>query len=428
MREKNKVFDITSYGARGDSKTMNTLAIQKAIDDCSAAGGGRVLIANGTFLSGSFELKSGVDLHIDESAVLLASPDVADYPERKNLKHVNELLPRDRNACFILADEANDISISGKGVIDCNGDAFVVKKSDEEWKGKSPYSYGWQFKRINAPTPPRVVFFAGCKNVDVYEITLKNPPAGWSFWVHDCDFVTFKYCNVYCNVQYPNSDGIHVNCSRNVKISDCDLRCGDDCIILRAASSSLKENKPCENVTVENCDLVSYSAAVRVAWVNDGVIRNCKLSNLRISDTSTGLDISIPAHHSPIRSSDHGREDTLVTDLLFENVTMRGIYGRPIVCEIGDGEYNRCAGIKNIVFSKIDAEGLEFPYFKGRANRSIENVTLKDCKFKRLPDTELPYDYVKHGAASWGRRIADTKRFITEYITDLKLENVEFSD
>lgn len=83
MREKNKVFDITSYGARGDSKTMNTLAIQKAIDDCSAAGGGRVLIANGTFLSGSFELKSGVDLHIDNPPFFWRRPMLRTIPNAR---------------------------------------------------------------------------------------------------------------------------------------------------------------------------------------------------------------------------------------------------------------------------------------------------------------------------------------------------------
>ena len=127
-------FDVRDFGATGDGTTMDTASIQSAIDKCGESGGGRVVLANGTFLSGSIQLRTGVELHIDSTALLLASPDIADFPEWKDVKHVKSVnLPRGRNACFIFADEAERISITGDGVIDCNGQYHVKEKTDPNW-------------------------------------------------------------------------------------------------------------------------------------------------------------------------------------------------------------------------------------------------------------------------------------------------------
>ena len=106
-------------------------------------------------------------------------------------------------------------------------------------------------------------------------VTLRDPPSGWSFWVNDCDRVRFRGVDVLTNMEYPNNDGIHVNCSRDVLISDCRIETGDDAIIVRANSASLAAPKPCERVAVVNCSLRSYANAIRVGWLNDGIIRNC---------------------------------------------------------------------------------------------------------------------------------------------------------
>ncbi|MBR5011807.1 MAG: glycoside hydrolase family 28 protein, partial [Clostridia bacterium] len=202
------IYNIKDFGAIGDGKTLNTNTIQKAIDECSKNGGGRVLIDDGVFLTGGIEIKSNVDLHVTAGTTLLGSPNVDDFPNRENVKHVNtEMLPRWRNSAIIFADEAKNISLTGMGTIDCNGLNFVKLK--EEYKG------GWRYERINAPTPPRVVFFTGCKNVKIEDITMVNQPSGWSYWIHDCDYVTFDKLKINADVQYPNNDGIHINSSRN---------------------------------------------------------------------------------------------------------------------------------------------------------------------------------------------------------------------
>ena len=174
-------FDVRRYGAKGDGATKDTAAIQRAIDACGAKGGGRVVLEGGTFLTAPITLKGGVELHIEANARLLGSPDLADYPNRTDIRHVDAgSMPRRRNASLIYAEECENIAISGRGTIDANGRMFVREKTDPNWTG-------YPFERIADITNslPRVVFFAGVKGVSVTEITLTGLPGGWGFWVHE---------------------------------------------------------------------------------------------------------------------------------------------------------------------------------------------------------------------------------------------------
>ena len=134
------IYDIRNYGAIGDGVTLNTKAIQAAIDDAAANGGGTVLLENGVFKTGSIILKSFVELHLAANGVLLGSEQCEDYPEKENLCHVETtLLPRARNASLIFAEESTHISITGTGTIDCNGKSFVQRKAEAV--------RGWQYVR-----------------------------------------------------------------------------------------------------------------------------------------------------------------------------------------------------------------------------------------------------------------------------------------
>ena len=392
-------YRIQDFGAVGDGTAMNTQAIQQAIDAAAEAGGGRVVISDGAFKTGSIQLRSYVELHLEANAVLLGSERCEDYPEWTDAKHVDlPMLPRWRSSCLIFADECEHIAITGSGTIDCNGRNFVGRKETDA-------TFTWKYVRPDIPTPPRVVFLTGCRHVRLEDVTMTNQPSGWSYWIHDCDFVRVRGLNILADVDYPNNDGLHINCSRYVTVSDCNMTCGDDCIIIRANSVSLKENKPCEHVTVTNCNLTSYSAAVRIGWTNDGVIRNCTLSNLVLRDCSIGISFHIPggarAPFVPGVSwgseisrkkgwgSDVGREATLIENITFSNVIMDRQCSHPVYIRLADNDHTHVAGVRNLHFSNLHSRGPEFPFLCGRPDCQLEKITFSNCSFERTDEPSL---------------------------------------
>ena len=413
--------NIKDFGAVGDGKTLNTKAIQAAIDKVGEKGG-RVLIEDGTYLTGTIIYKSNVEIHIASDAVLLGSPDCDDYPE-KETTHVNSpLLPRWRNACLIFAEECENIALTGMGTIDCNGKTFVI----EEQLGK-----GWKYHRdFSRPTPPRCVFFTGCKNVKVEDITMVNQPAGWSYWIHDCDYVSFDKCKIDAEVEYPNNDGIHINSSRNVTVSNCSITCGDDCLIVRANNVSLPENKVCERVVITNCNLTSYSGGIRIGWINDGVIRNCTFSNLVFTDCSCGIDFFLPyikpSSDNP-GSADIGREATLIENMTFDNIIMDKAYGTPVNIDISSNLDVKVEAIRNLYFSNMRARGPQFPWINGRKENHVENVEFNNCTFTLTDGTEFP-DRESHGAVRHGQQESERYNPMNiSYADNVRFNNTSFN-
>ena len=370
------VYHIKDFGAIPDGRTLNTEAIQRTIDACYQNGGGQVLVEGGVYMFGTIVLRSNVELHVAANATLLGSPRVEDYPERTDLKHVNSALPRGRNACYIYCEESENVSITGMGKIDCNGKHFVKPV-------ETPTS--WVYTRIDAPTPPRVVFFAGCRNVKITDLTMINQPAGWSYWIHDCDYVAFDRVKILAEVEYPNNDGIHINSSRNVTISNCNVTCGDDSLVIRANNVSLAENKVCEHVTVTNCNFTSYSGGIRIGWKNCGTIRNCTFSNIVMTDTSIGVDITLPHFDYDAEKPytwDMGREATRIENLSFSNVVMNDVYGEPVKIYVADNPETTVDAIRNLYFSGIRATGPRGIRITGREDCHPENIRFTDCTFK----------------------------------------------
>jgi polygalacturonase len=395
MRE----YNIKEFGAIADGKTNNAAAIQAAVDACACNGGGRVLVCGGTYLTGTVVLRSNVELHLAADGVLLASASREDFPEFPKLHVDVTKLSRFSGAAMIFAEECENISITGKGKIDANGYAYV-----EECE---PYHSGWKYKRISTDTLPRVVFFTGCKNVFIEDVTAVNSPAGWTYLIHDCDYVHFDKIKILCSLEFPNNDGIHINSSRDVTVANSFIQSGDDAIIIRAANRALKEPKVCERIMINNCTLMSHTNAVRIGWIGDGVIRNCTLSNLCIDETRTGITITLPgfgiafSDNVPETTSDNskkkndikdfGVEKTCIENISFNNIVMRNIYLRPVQIEICEEDTTPCEKIGDIYFNSIKSESLGMPVIVGRENCHVKNIRFNGCDFRQVPLSKMDY-------------------------------------
>jgi polygalacturonase len=217
------VFDPISYGARGDGRTNDGPAIQRAIEACALAGGGTVYLPPGDFASGTLVLKSNITLHLSPGTTLRASKRVDDYSPLH----------------LIYAQNAENISIEGEGAIDGSGEAFW----DAKFKAKE--------KR---PSP--LIELIGCRNIHIQDVRIRNLP-GWGIHPWECDGVYIHGLSMITDMRGPNTDGIDPDCSRNVFISDCYIEGGDDAICLKTTKRlPTVPAPPCEHVVVNNCVLI----------------------------------------------------------------------------------------------------------------------------------------------------------------------------
>lgn len=235
------LYCVTDFGARGDGNTLDTRAIQSAIDAAASAGGGRVLVPAGHYKIGTLHLRNGITLDLATGATLFGSPDIADYPnlaERQGDRHGHHL---------IVAEGVSDITICGGGVIDGNGPAF--------WKPQAgPVSW------IGPKTPRVSPMFEirNCRNVRLQDITITDSP-GWTVHMFCCDYVWVRGVKLINPLFGPNTDGFDINGCRDVTISDTHIECGDDAIVLKTT----KDARSSHRVSVTNCVIRTHCVALK---------------------------------------------------------------------------------------------------------------------------------------------------------------------
>lgn len=278
-----KTYDVREYGAKGDGATLDTAAIQKAIDVAAADGGGTVEVGAGKYITGSIYLKSNIDFHVGAGAELFASADPKDYNPTdicpQNWASVRE---SHKGGHLLLCIEQENVTVRGPGRINGNSKAFLVGPNGERW-----VESGIPFR------PAQMLYFVESKNVRVQDLELVNA-SYWSCFFYGCDQVMARGLwihNVRKGFHTHNGDGIDIDCSEHVTVSDCRIDTSDDCITLRASGRRhLKQYRDCAYVTVANCNLSSACNAIRIG-VGDGAIHDAVFSNLTIdSETRTAIN------------------------------------------------------------------------------------------------------------------------------------------
>jgi hypothetical protein len=261
--------DITKYGAVGDGKTLNTTFIQKAIDDCNAGGGGKVIFPAGKFLSGTVVLKDKVTLHFDEDALLLGSTNVDDY---KNIDSFKDGLGTDVGWALLVAVDAKNIGIEGQGAI--NGQGAKLKeeqiKTDTRPEGKR-----WGSR-------PFLLRIVRCNGVTVSGITLNYSAAWTSHYFHSKNILIENVKIVSRGV--PHNDGIDIDGCEDVRIKDCDINSGDDALCFKTTSSKMA----CKNIVVSGMRLKSSQGAIKMGTESMAPFENIKISDCYIYETNNG--------------------------------------------------------------------------------------------------------------------------------------------
>ena len=253
-------FNIVSYGAKSDTTMLSTTAIQQAIDDCSKAGGGRVVVPEGIYKTGTIVLKSNVCFYLEQGATLYGSTDLKDYIPMKS-DYVS-LRTNIATIQLIYADKVTNVTIDGQGTIDGRGRAF--KKLT------------WNDEGITRPHLLRII---RGEDITVKNVTLRNSGC-WMQHYLACDRLNIDGIKVFNRNNYNNDaldlDGCHeVTVKRMVSDSD------DDGITLKSTSPRL-----CENVRIPDCEVSSHCNAVKLGTETNGGFRNIHISDIKVKPSS----------------------------------------------------------------------------------------------------------------------------------------------
>lgn len=346
-------YNVLDYGAVGNGITKDTKAVQAAIDLCTQNGGGTVIIPSGKkIVIGTIFLKDFVTLHIENGAVLLGSPDIADYPDgtHKNM-YKNE--PH-MNPCLIFAKGAKSFAVEGHGTIDGNG----FPKNFTKLTGR-----------------PMLIRFMNCNDIKMRDITLINPAAWTSAWLY-CNEIVVDGIRIHSRAN-ENGDGLDFDGCTNVRVSNCSFNTSDDSICLQTSL----QDKPCKNIVISNCTFESKWAGMRIGLLSRGdfesvTVTNCTFSNI----DDSGLKIQM-------------NEGGLMKNMVFSNLVMKNV-PRPIfmtfcqqkACVDAPEEMYPMKSMKNFIFSGIVADNSELDknsaiFITGMPEHYIENITFKDIQF-----------------------------------------------
>ena len=359
-----KVWSVRDFGAKGDGQTKDTEAIQAAIDAAHAEGGGTVLLTPGTYLSGSIWLKDNINFHLEVGATLKGSPDLDDYcaadccPQNYSSPRTSENIS---GGHLILGVGVKNVSLTGPGKIDGNSEHFFLHGN-----------YVDVGKKVTLPDRPgQMIWFVDSQDIRLTDLEISGATY-WSCLILNCTRVWIRDCYVHTERESfvtHNGDGIDIDRSRFVCISDCHINTHDDCITLRASfAENLSAPQNCEYVTVTNCTLSSGCNAIRLG-VGEGSISNATFSNIVIYDSNTAFNL-VSGYARSCAGAD-------IMDIRISNIRVNANKLMKIHHMRGDDGI-----IQNIIFDGISGNVKEDSQIWAKAQHPFKNIQLRNVNVK----------------------------------------------
>jgi polygalacturonase len=387
-------FNVKRYGAVGDGKTDASEALTKAIAECSTKGGGRVIVPNGVYLTGPLHLKSNVHLHLDDKTTLRFTRDPKRYlPVVYSRWEGVELM--NYSAC-IYADNAENIAITGAGVLDGNADCEAAWWS---WNGRP--TCGWSpGKPVQGPgrnrlfdmgardvplaerqfgegfyLRPNLMQFCHSRNILIEGLTMRNSPM---YEVNPVLCTNLTIRGIHVESHGPNNDGCDPDSSRDVLIEDCTFDTGDDCIAIKAGRNrdGRRVAVPSENIVIRNCRMKDGHGGVTIGSEMSGGVRNVFVENCRLDS---------PHLEQALRFKTNAMRGGTIEHIYFRNITVGQVSNAvlQIDCLYEEGE----AGpekpiVRDIHVAKVTCQKSRYALqLRGFAGSPIQDIHLEDCEF-----------------------------------------------
>jgi polygalacturonase len=299
-----KVFDVRQFGAQGDGRTVDTAAIQQALDECGKAGGGTVRFPAGTYLSQPISLRSKTMLRLDSGATLKATDDPKDYlPSNVTWEDILQGRSKGPFVNFVNGKDLVDVTITGQGKIDGSG-ARWWEPAEEARRKVSGYTL----------PRPNLIRITGCKRLKVTGVTLQNSPK-FHLVPEDCEDVLIENVTILAPAGAANTDAIDPTMCRRVTITKCLIDVGDDNVAIKSGKKMPGREFACEDLTITDC-IFKHGHGLSIGSGTAGGVRNLTVKRCSFEDTQNGIRIKSP----------RGKGGK-VENLVYEDITMKNVEG-----------------------------------------------------------------------------------------------------
>lgn len=371
---------IADAGAVGDGKSMNTVTIQRAIDQIADTGGGTVVIPPGKFLTGAIFLKPGVNLHLEKDAVLLGSQTIDDYPSMPTRIEGHTQVWR---PALVNADKCDGLRISGEGTIQGGGKPYW----DAFW---NRYKADKTTKNLDVDRP-RNVFIRDSKDVSISGVSLRDS-GFWNLHLYRCQNATIEKLDIRTPPGAPSSDGIDVDSCQDVTIRDCYISVDDDDIALKGTKGPLAdrdtESPAVERIRITGCTFANGHGVVTLGseacHVKDVLVENCNVVNAEGESPARNRTILVRLKLRPDTPQHY-------EGLVFRNITLdcRGdLFSIAPWTQYFDlrGEKEPSQVVEHIRLENITGSADGFGRIKGPAKATIRKLSIKDVDLKLKND------------------------------------------